>query len=320
MSLARYAPVLLFIAATVVAATAGYGGNLVLASYLAPSATLSVARVEAPSSRRQADVDPGEAAEDGPAGLPAAMSGPGRSEATYLASILGRNLFDPNAIGGAGEPEPADEEIPDGEVRSELNVRLLATIVATPAAYSSALIQLDGGKGDTNGYGVGDELEGAKVVEISDRKVVFERDGRLEYISLDEQVEAAPDSGRRRRPRGDDDGDGAITKLGDNKYEVDRSVLEQLQDIDKVARMARARPHKDADGNQDGFRLSGIRRSKLPYKLGIKNGDVVHSVNGQPLTSMAEAMSAYGSLSATQNFSFEITRRGQRMKLEYNVR
>ena len=57
----------------------------------------------------------------------------------------------------------------------------------------------------------------------------------------------------------------------------------------------------------------------LGEKLGIRNGDIVHAVNGQALTSMQGAMSAYTSLQSESSFSFEVTRRGQKMKLDYSV-
>ena len=83
--------------------------------------------------------------------------------------------------------------------------------------------------------------------------------------------------------------------------------------------MGRAIPHRGPDGQIDGYRLSGIRRNSLGEKLGIRNGDIVHAVNGQALTSMQGAMSAYTSLQNESSFSFEVTRRGQKMKLDYSV-
>jgi general secretion pathway protein C len=70
----------------------------------------------------------------------------------------------------------------------------------------------------------------------------------------------------------------------------------------------------------DGYRLSGIRRSSLFRKLGIKNGDVVHSVNGSDLTTMSSALSAFESLQNERNFNFEVTSRKQKKTYEYEVR
>jgi general secretion pathway protein C len=70
----------------------------------------------------------------------------------------------------------------------------------------------------------------------------------------------------------------------------------------------------------DGYRLSAIRRGTLFDKLGIKNGDIVHTVNGQSLSSTSDAMNAYQGLQNESSFSFEITRRNKKKTLNYQVR
>jgi len=79
-------------------------------------------------------------------------------------------------------------------------------------------------------------------------------------------------------------------------------------------------PHKGSDGEVDGYRLSAIRRGSLFDKLGIKNGDVVHAVNGLPLTNMEGAMSAFQSLQSEDEFSFDVTRRNKKSTFEYEIR
>ena len=101
---------------------------------------------------------------------------------------------------------------------------------------------------------------------------------------------------------------------------MSRDLLDRyVNNLDAISRMGRAIPHRGPDGQIDGYRLSGIRRNSLGEKLGIRNGDIVHSVNGQPLTSVQGAMAAYQTLQNEANFSFQVTRRGQKMTLEYDV-
>jgi general secretion pathway protein C len=83
--------------------------------------------------------------------------------------------------------------------------------------------------------------------------------------------------------------------------------------------MGRALLHRGPDGQFDGYRLSAIRRNTLADKLGIKNGDVIHSVNGKSLNSMSAAMDAYQTLTSENEFSFEVTRRGEKLSLGYDV-
>ena len=55
-----------------------------------------------------------------------------------------------------------------------------------------------------------------------------------------------------------------ISKSGNNKYVVDQEVLDELlKNPEKLYSQICAVPHKDSDGNMDGYRLSGIRRKSF---------------------------------------------------------
>ena len=137
-----------------------------------------------------------------------------------------------------------------------------------------------------------------------------------------DEKDAPKKSGGRSTPSKADDETG-IAEAGENKFTIPRDTLDKyISDMDAISsgKHGRARPHRDENGNVDGFRLSGIRRNSLGSKLGIKTGDVVHSVNGKPLTNVKEAMDAFSTLQNDSSFSFEITRRGQKQTMEYSVR
>ena len=94
--------------------------------------------------------------------------------------------------------------------------------------------------------------------------------------------------------------------------------------VESLSKLARALLHRGPDGEYDGYRLSAIRRGSLADKLGIRNGDIIHSVNGTTLNSVQGAMAAFQSLSGGTSpgsgFKFEVTRRGQPVTLSYSVR
>ena len=118
----------------------------------------------------------------------------------------------------------------------------------------------------------------------------------------------------------DSDTDG-IEKQGDDEYTVPQSVVDNaLEDLDKLASQVRVRPHRDSDGNVDGYRLSAIRRGTLLDKLGIKNGDIVHEVNGYQLNSSSGAMTAFQSLQSESSFQFDVSRRNRRRTIKYEIR
>ncbi|NOY27622.1 MAG: PDZ domain-containing protein, partial [Oligoflexia bacterium] len=239
----------------------------------------------------------------------------------FIDPIVTRSIFDSTKVGSTSSGDDGENGAEGGEAKSDIDATLLATVVADPAQYSSALISHKGGE-DATGYGIGDSLFGeGTVVSVEPRRVIIERnDGSREYIAMDLDAKVQKSTGRVLRNAKDDSEDG-VEKVSDTKFIVDADLIEEaMKNPEKLASQIRVSPHKDASGTIDGYRLSGIRRNSLFKKLGIKNGDVVHAVNGQSLTSMSSAMSAYESLQNDKNFSFDVTRRNKRNTYEYEIR
>ncbi len=110
--------------------------------------------------------------------------------------------------------------------------------------------------------------------------------------------------------------DGKISELGDGLYSVELSLFE---DVDGLGREMRAIPHRGPDSQLDGFRVSGIRLGSTFERLGLRNGDIVHSVGDHELGSMQQAMEAYQALTSEEQDEIvvKITRRGQAKELRY---
>ncbi len=240
------------------------------------------------------------------------------SERSYVQSIVNRSIFDSSQAGkkSTSVSEPAEGD----SVESSLQLTLLATIIAKPEEHSVALIQDESGAANT--YGIGYDLIGqATVTKIEKNRVYFQRNNsdQIEYIELGEEPDTTKKPSTSKKSGGTENGD--IQKVGSNKYIVDQSVLDEiLANPEKLYTQVRVTPHKDQDGNIDGYRMTGIRRKSLFYKLGIKNGDIVHSVNGQSLNSLSAAMDAYNSLGNSRDFNFDVTRRKNKQTFEYEVR
>jgi type II secretion system protein C len=299
----RAAPLIAFIITTALAVLLAFGLNTGIGLAVAPPD--SVGDSEATLS---GDLAPGA--------TPAVTRTPqGKSERDYLDTILKRNIFDTEAITAY---DPIAVTRGDSEAITDLNVILKGTMVATPKIYSSALIADDGKDAHAVGYGIGDKLRDAEIIKIEKGVVTLKRgDGRIETLTMIEGKAPTTSSSSSSSS----DGEGEVEKLAENKYAIDRALLDKyIGDIESISRMGRALLHRGPDGDFDGYRLSAIRRNTLADQLGIKNGDVVHSVNGQALNSVQGAMSAYQGMMSDSSFTFEITRRGQRVTMEYEVR
>lgn len=251
-----------------------------------------------------------------------------RTETQYLDAILSRNIFDPAKVGqtttggpggkgGRGGAGGADD---DGVALSDLKVTLKGTMVATPASMSIAFIQEEDAE-FAKAYPVGSTLHGADVTEVGAYWVRLTRaDGRVELLILGEE---GKQEGKKRTTSSKPapDSDSGVEQISETEFVVSRAMLdEHLKDLDGLSRMGRAILHRGPDGEFDGYRLSAVRRGSLGDTLGIRNGDIIHSVNGVPLNSLQSAMQALQQLQSDPNLKFEVTRRGQPVALNYEVR
>ena len=308
-------------------------GVLTGAAMLSWLSALAVTRIASgmlalPDGAEIADVAfvPSAAADDddGPSTSAVTAIRRGRSATSFVPPIVKRSLFDSSKVDAVIKASTAVVGDEDG-VPSDLKVVLLATLVAEPAEFSSALIAEQKGEDGALGYGIGDNLLGeGEIVRIEPRRVYVKRmNGSVEYISMEDGQAYEKDKrkGGRKSAKGKGDEDEGITKDGPNKFIVDQELIDKvMENPEQLYSQIRATPHKGDGGANDGYRLSGIRRRSLFYKLGIKNGDIVHSVNGTTLDSMSSAMGAYNSLQNDKNFTFEVTRRNKRQTFEYEVR
>jgi hypothetical protein len=96
----------------------------------------------------------------------------------------------------------------------------------------------------------------------------------------------------------------------DGQCEIQRVYFEGLfADPMAFLKQARIVPSMRDDVHQ-GYKLYGLRRGSLPKALGLKNGDLVRSINGKPLGSMDEAMKLFTELRGQTKYDVEIERKG----------
>lgn len=296
---------LLLVVTTLLPAGLASGMNLALGRIIAPAEL-----VEPPRSTPLT-----VSATDGAAARPRAMS-----QQAYLDGIRRRNIFDAAYIEAYN---PAAKAGGDGVAVTDLKLKLLATMVASPVQFSSALIAGDAGSA---GYAIGDEIRGtgARIVDIEVSRVKIRgADGGESYLLM-EQEAPVPVSGSDEPVASTSANEFGVEALGENRYAISKdTIAKYMADPSQLATMGRALLHRGPDGEYDGYRLSAIRRGTLADALGIKNGDVVNSINGTPLNSMQAAMGAGAAFTSGGGggpMQIEITRRGQKMTLDYEVR
>jgi len=245
-------------------------------------------------------------------------------------AIVSRNMFCsacvPEEVVDEVERDSASDFVPT----TSLPFRLLATNVSTESQYSFATIQNTSTERQGS-YGMSQLIpEGGEIVKISVRYVDFRNseNHRVERMNLlDAKTPAKPVNTPHETstPRNAKEAllaeiDEGVNKVSDTEFELDRKVVDKvLANPASVMKGARVRPHTK-DGKTDGFKLFAIRPNSLYAKLGLKNGDTIHSVNGMELNSMDAALRVYSKLRTATSLSVNATRRGKPVSLNYTVK
>jgi general secretion pathway protein C len=201
--------------------------------------------------------------------------------------------------------------------RGRVDAELLVTTVAPQPVYSSALVVVE----DTSQVVlVGDRLAGATVEEIRRGSVALRLDdGSTDLLVFGSRAPTGPQRPRREPGgRARIDWSEGITAVDDTHYEVTedalRRALERLGDLGKLAKVV----PNFVDGKVDGFRIFRIRDASPFGSLGLRDNDVLRSVNGQPLDPKT-ILSTVHALDGEATFALEVQRGAEIVQLQYEI-
>jgi len=249
-------------------------------------------------------------------------TGPSRDEYTI---VLTRNLFDSaNSLMWPDTQPSGDLEGGEQAPMSEpLNIRLLGTVVVSPRQFSWAVLSKNENNALQETFRVDDDIYGMGTLDevLRNKIVVRKPDGETQTVSLWTGEESAtPVASASPGAAGEGGLGSSIRKVGDNKYEIEaREIQSAMENMEKVTSGARIVPSFE-NGNSVGFKVFRIKPDSIYSKLGIRNGDVISKINGFEINSTEKALQMYQMLRTEKNISLDVTRRGQKMTMEYTIR
>jgi general secretion pathway protein C len=159
------------------------------------------------------------------------------------------------------------------------------------------------GKGSQKLYRIGEMIGSARLVRVTRNAAVLHSDGR-DLVMKIKEPQGGVSAGRTASRRG------AITV---GKHEV----AETMSDLKTVMSQAVVRPYV-TDGTQQGFIVSNIVPGSLYERLGLKNGDIVTSINGRELTGVDDVLQLVNAMQSGGNVSVSLVRNGANETLNYS--
>jgi len=201
---------------------------------------------------------------------------------------------------------PAAPAAPAAPPPSPLSLTLIGTFV-TEGQEPYAIIE-DKKKQTQDMFLLEDSIfEQATLKKIYEDRVEIERLGKLEVLRLDE-------FGGTDAPSA-----GGISSNGDD-FVVDEAELDKgLENLPLLLTQARAVPYFK-DGRSIGLRLFAIKSGSLYEKIGLKNGDILKSINGNSLADITQALKLFEQLKQERSINLVLEREKQDREFKYTIR
>lgn len=284
--------------------------------------------------------DEEEAEEDEPA--TAAGGGfqePARVDRTATnEKIVARGLFCPSCARTVptepikpptGEPGGREVTVADlaGARPCTLPLRLVATMEAGLSSWATIRDQEDGSVGP---FGPDEFVRpGVSLVSIERTRVYVRNENVLEVLELGAEPPPPPpkkplakvkEAEKMVASNGLPGQADAVRCDSEHVCTISRDFVDSLfGNPMKLMGQARVSPSVQ-DGETRGFVFRGVKKDSLPQVLGITNGDIVTSVNGNSLQSIDQMMGLVTKLRRASNLSVQIERKGVLVTKEFEIK
>jgi len=226
-------------------------------------------------------------------------------------------------------PPPA----PHVEVEEKIDLPYDLVGVSTFTAGKPPYAILSDRMGQQSVYKLGQSVPNAgKLVEVDKDRVFIDHNGKRVAILLPKEDLPGPVMGARplMPPAEDDNADASndsdddaydpnVEDLGDNRYKIPRATIDHsIGNMSQLLTQIRAVPNVQ-DGKTNGFALSEIEPGSVFDEMGLEEGDVLRSVNGQQVTDPGQAMQMMSALRGANSISIQVLREGHPTTLTYQI-
>jgi general secretion pathway protein C len=232
-------------------------------------------------------------------------------------------IADSGLFGDAGQASASTFGPPDSltapslSAEAELGLRLVGAIAGDPAT-SLAILQ-DIKTKTTNPYRVGDAIGSASVESIERDRVVLRYHGRPKVLSLTSETMDGAEEIKKKEAKGTTDlGHPALTSGGlpaSSRFDW----CARLDQVETLFHRAAFEPFVEK-GRTEGLRIAGLENIPGGAAFGLKNGDVIRSVNGQLLTSKQKAFQVLQKAKTQPKLNMQLLRDGKVTDLSLNTR
>jgi general secretion pathway protein C len=216
------------------------------------------------------------------------------AQAVAAAHLFGAVVADPTT------QDPANAPL------SSANLVLAGTIATQNPKRGIAIIN-DGGPSKV--YAVGENVNGATLHSVYLDHVILDRGGTLETLLLPRLLAGSARGPVRAGP--------VVARTSEAVENVRRMVQQDPGLLDQVMRTVPS--YDNVAGKLRGFRAYPGRNRNIFNKLGLKPGDLVTAINGQPLDDPQHSQEVFNTIQSSTTVTVSVDRGGQKQDITLNV-
>ena len=199
----------------------------------------------------------------------------------------------------------------------ELGLMLLGTISGSKAVSRAVTKDI---KDEQIGlYKTGDTVADATVESIEKDAVILLHKGQKKVLRLHSSGGSGGQENQQAPERQVVEQNSEAVKTDLQAEQAPQEVQTKAGHIETMLRKAVIEPYQ-ADGQMEGIRITGLENVPIAKELGLKNGDVIRSVNGQRLTSKQKAFQVFMKARTQPTMDVELLREGRTKELSLILR
>lgn len=188
--------------------------------------------------------------------------------------------------------------------RAPMALKLVGTYVANSVTDSYAIIEQTK-KNEQDVFAVTDSVfDEARLVSIEIDRVFLDRDGSRVELNLNE---------------GSTDAGGGGADGVSQVFVAEAEVDEALSNLPVLLTQLRAVPYFK-NGQAVGLRLFAIKSGSLFEKIGLKNGDILQTINGNQLGDFSQALKLFEQLKSERSLRLVLERNREAVTYNYVIR
>lgn len=200
----------------------------------------------------------------------------------------------------------------------ELGLALLGTVSGSPVVSRAIIKDIER---DLSGlYKTGDIVADASIESIETETVVLLHDGERKMLRLNADKNHNENNAQPPPPQTANELSKVVESVtGEPIKQTPIEIPTKIKHVETILRKAVIEPYT-ANGQMEGLKIGGLENIKLAKDLGLKNGDIIRTVNGHRLTSKQKAYQVLKKARSQPTINLELLRGDETKRLSFVLR